>query len=278
MGLVFHVRKGFLALLVLACCLGGALQNAGHAMTPVGYGFGPDVYESELQYGVGVYFAPYNLNIYAEPNTAADVVESLVWSEKTPTSNVRSTHQNLNLPAKNTFLSFYPNLQIAIMPVVSDTDDGWLEVVYDQDQKKTGWVPNRQQLLSSLPDFIEPGNEQQTPADLPPHMGVFQTWIDFVKLNAKANGIYWLNGVSDYHRNIRTSPKDTAKFVKITVMKDLKVRHARGNWLLVEVLDFNRNTPIGWVRWRDANGRLLVFPNLAGGKFPMTYMGKMGSR
>jgi hypothetical protein len=42
----------------------------------------------------------------------------------------------------------------------------------------------------------------------------------------------------------------------------MKVRHLRGNWLLVEALDFENNTPIGWIRWRDDDGNLMVFPNI----------------
>jgi hypothetical protein len=38
---------------------------------------------------------------------------------------------------------------------------------------------------------------------------------------------------------------------------------------LVEVLDFERNMPIGWIRWRDEDGNLLAFPNLSGDRLPI---------
>ena len=39
--------------------------------------------------------------------------------------------------------------------------------------------------------------------------------------------------------------------------------------MLVEVLDFERNTPIGWVRWRDHDGNLMVFPNITSDRLPV---------
>lgn len=58
---------------------------------------------------------------------------------------------------------------------------------------------------------------------------------------------------------MRVSPDDNAKPVEVTVVRSLKVKHVRGNWLLVEVLDFQNLTPMGWIRWRDDDGRLLAF-------------------
>jgi hypothetical protein len=31
----------------------------------------------------------------------------------------------------------------------------------------------------------------------------------------------------------------------------------------VEAWDFNRESPIGWMRWRNEDGQLLAFPNFA---------------
>ena len=101
------------------------------------------------------------------------------------------------------------------------------------------------------------------------HFGRYQSWLDFMKFNARAHGVYWLNGVSEYHRSIRYKDDDKASFIPVTVIRDLKVRHIRGNWMLVEVVDFERNTPIGWVRWRDHDGNLMVFPNITSDRLPV---------
>ena len=142
------------------------------------------------------------------------------------------------------------------MSVLSENGDGWAEVVYDQRRQKTGWVKLRTHMSETETDHW------------PEHLGHFQSWLDFMKYNAKAAGIYWLTGVSQYHRSPRMSPNDKAKLIDIQVMRRLTVKHIRGNWLLVEVMDFDRTMPIGWIRWRDKEGRLMVFPNLAGKKTP----------
>ena len=246
-------------LIILLGLLGCCLPNAGWAYGA--YGFGPKHYPDTLQYGEGIYFAPYETPIYAEPNEAGTVIEQLKWGRGSRNLQVFSqVHQNY-VSAQNTFVSYYPELDVALLPVVSENGEGWAEVMYDQRQKKTGWV--------KLSDATAVANEDKTP----PHFGHFQTWLDFMRLNAKPNGIYWLEGVSQYQRLLRSAPDDAAKTVPITVVRDLKVKHVRGNWLLVEVRDFNHNTPLGWIRWRDDEGRLMVFTNFSGNKLPVMMTG-----
>src|SRR5690606_12484385 len=146
---------------------------------------------------------------------------------------------------------FYPEMDVAMMAVVNDTDTGWAEVIYDQRRNKTGWVKllhsSEAAEATAEPSPLETGADDpfsrlasRPPANRPAHMGVYQTWLDFMKLNAKAHGIYWLTGVSQYHRSVRMSDDDKAKLIPLTIVRDLKVKHLRGNWLLVEVLDFER--------------------------------------
>jgi hypothetical protein len=33
--------------------------------------------------------------------------------------------------------------------------------------------------------------------------------------------------------------------------------------MLVEIKDFDHQNPIGWIRWRDEAGRLMVFTNFS---------------
>lgn len=234
-----------------------------------GYGFAPQRYQSGYSYGNGIFFAPYAFTLYSEPKSGAQPLGTIRWSHKTSGNNIEWVSPGGDrhaIYADHTFFCFYPLLDVAIMAVTSDTDDGWVEVVYDQASGKTGWVQTR------LQPQTEPAVSQASskePTTEPAHFGVYQTWQEFMKLNAKAHGIYWLTGVKEYYRSIRSSDSDEAKLIPVTIIRDLKVKHVRGNWLLVEVLDFERNTPIGWVRWRDDDGKLMVFPNLSGQHMPI---------
>ncbi len=220
------------------------------------FGYAPENYENKLNYGMGVYFAPHNTKIYAEPDETSQVIERFKWSSNNVQATMFSEARQNYVPIASIFTCYFPKVEVAAMSVLSENGEGWAEVIYDQRQQKSGWVKLRTAMAESDTE------------GWPDHLGQFQTWLDFMKFNGKAAGIYWLSGVSQYHRSPRMAPDDKSKLLKLQMIRKLKVMHVRGNWLLVEVLDFNRSSPMGWVRWRDKNGRLMVFPNLAGKQTP----------
>ena len=228
-----------------------------------GFGFSPQSYKSGYTYGNGIYFAPYRFTVYTEPRDNAPQVGEFRWSRQTQGNQVELVRPNgdhLEVYADRTFFCFYPELDVAMMAVTGDADNGWLEVVYDQAKHKTGWI--KQSEAKALPKL-------SSGEAVPSHFGVYQTWLEFMKLNSLASGIYWLSGVDEYQRSVRSSDNDMAKPIQITIIRERKVRHVRGNWLLVEVLDFEWNMPIGWVRWRDDDGNLMAFPNISGQHLPI---------
>jgi hypothetical protein len=229
-----------------------------------GFGYGPQQYKSGYAYGNGIYFAPYDFTVYEQPDVSSALIGQFHWSRRTQTNAIQMTNASGNpqsVYADHVFFCFYPELDVAMMAVTGDSEDGdWIEVIYDQSKKRTGWINLKRPSAEKL---------EMASAEKPKHFGVYQTWQDFMKLNAKTSGIYWLSGVTEYQRSVRQSDADEAKFIPVTVIRQLKVKHIRGNWLLVQVVDFERNTPIGWVRWRDEDGNLLVFPNISGQNMPI---------
>jgi hypothetical protein len=241
-------------------------------------GFGPQRYRDGGRYGIGVYFAPYRFSIYARPEEDAPVLAAFQWSRQGGTGNISMTTPAGGMSgvyADRTFLCFYPALDVAMLAVTGENGQGWAEVVYDQKQGKTGWVR-----LKTPGDARGDTTDDTTGTNTggvsqePAHFGAYQTWLEFMRLNAKVSGVYWLSGVSGYHRALRSRDDDTAKLLPVTMIRSMKVRFVRGNWLLVEALDFERNTPIGWIRWRDDDGNLMAFPNLAGLRTPILITGE----
>jgi hypothetical protein len=226
-----------------------------------GYGFAPQTYKSGYTYGSGVYFAPHVFTIYSKPDEASPAIAEFHWGRKTSSTVDVTTPDGEHrvLDTNHMFVCFYPKLDVAMMAVLSEGENGWVEVIYDQSGPRTGWVK-----LKDEPRATTAKGESLAPLDTgePAYFGVYQTWQEFMKLNARADGVYWLTGVTEYNRGIRSSDADDAKIYPITIIRDLKVKFIRGNWMIVEVLDFERNTPIGWVRWRDDDGNLMVFPNI----------------
>ncbi len=278
-----HRNALWSALLVIVTLLGAASLFVASASADAGYpgalfGFGPQQYKNGYQYGNGVFFAPYKLTLYAEPSDTAKQVGTLRWTQQTNTNGLTLTTPDGNeksMFADNVFFCFYPRKNVAMMAVLSDTDSGWAEVVYDQKQQKSAWVKLRAESTEDAAATKIPVARASAPTDAsePSFFNVYQTWMEFMKLNAKADGVYWLSGVSEYNHAVRSRDDDTAKLVPVMLIRDIKVRFLRGNWLLVEVLDFERNAPIGWVRWRDDDGNLMVFPNISGDHIPVMTTG-----
>jgi hypothetical protein len=224
-------------------------------------GFAPERYKNGTHFGTGIYFAPHQFTLYTEPKTNSPTLGTIEWSSKSGLNGLRMTSPGgmpKSIYADKLFFCYYPELDIAMMAVDGDNDNGWVEVIYDQQEHKTAWVKANTDENSTGSD----ASTTLTSNTASSHLGVYQTWLEFMKYNAKAKGIYWLNGVAEYNRALRTKDEDTAKLISTTVIRKLKVRYVRGNWLLVEVQDFEMNTPIGWIRWRDDDGNLMAFPNL----------------
>lgn len=237
---------------LLALLLGSGLLLQPHQGRAAVNGYGPDRYDAQVTYGQGVYFAPPDLTLYSQPALTAPVVATYQWQADQSPQTVYAAHLQKPVLARSIFLAFYPQLNVAMVPVVGENGQGWVEVVANSATGETAWAPLRSEWAASA---------QQ---DLPTHFGVFQTWFEYMKLNARTHGIYWLKGVDHYDKAVRMKPEDSAKLVPLFAIKDMRVLHARGNWLLVEVMDLNRQRPMGWVRWRTDDGKLMVFTNLDG--------------
>ncbi|MEM0950762.1 MAG: hypothetical protein AAGI66_01300 [Cyanobacteria bacterium P01_H01_bin.74] len=283
-----------IALLLVFFFSGASFSNP---YRQAGFGFGPQTYNDGFNYGAGIYFAPPDLRLYQQPDYDSELVGRLYWHnqysdafiEKTPTQQDR-------IDPADTFICFYPKLSVAMLPVVSTTDDGWAEVIYQQAPEKirterTAWVPIHNEPAASGDEWPEPeASETKTsearefePENSKPvdeeleneanHWGVYQTWVEFMKLNAKSAGVYWLSGVSNYQHALRMRDNDDAKIIPVTVIKKMRIQHVRANWMLVEVSDFQGRHPIGWVRWRDKAGKIMAFPNLSGEHLPIVMVG-----
>ncbi|MEB3286209.1 MAG: hypothetical protein VKJ04_01765 [Vampirovibrionales bacterium] len=256
-------------------------------------GFAPRDYKDGMYYGSGVYFAPHRVEIHEGPSEASPLLESFSWGGRDASSafgGLLLEKANRETSLHNVFLCYYPKLEVAMMAVSGESagllPDGsentdldapltWVEVVYDQKQNKRGWVKVRDNAMPA--DTSMDNSPVKTVAATAegslPHLGVYQSWMDFMRLNAKPLGVYWLSGVKQYHRSLRMSDEDEAGLIPVMIIRDMKVKYVRGNWLLVEVLDFEHNTPIGWIRWRDDEGNLMLFPNLSQEKPPVVITG-----
>lgn len=235
-------------------------------IAPVGAmvnGYGPEKFisthrisstniDAQINYGIGVYFAPEKLPVYAKPSFSEPPIDIIEWrSANTNSLVVRSVLDSTVHRASQYFLAFYPKLKLAVLPVLQENGAGWAEVVINPGRHTTAWVPMRYS--------FNPNDTNKWPK----HWARFQPWIDFIRANARISGVRWLPNATNYQKELRMQPQDDAELIELTLIRQMKVHHARGNWLLVEAWDFNRESPIGWMRWRDDDGQLLAFPNFS---------------
>jgi hypothetical protein len=209
-------------------------------------GYAPQAKSENWRFGQGVWYAPKAFTLYHQPKLTAPVLANVSFSPQSEQTLLDSTHQ-VNVPAKQCMLAFYPALHLGLMTVVGDAEDGhWLEVVWNHQTGETGWV---EMSAPFTPGYL-------------PKPGMFQTWLEFMTTHGKPAGTHWLTGVADSIKELHSQPDDYAKTIPSFYMQRLNLLHVKGNWMLMQGLDLERNSPIGWVRWREEDGKLLLFPNL----------------
>lgn len=208
-------------------------------------GFGPEPYPGNKSYGIGTYFAPDTIKIYAEPDLNSQNLEIIKW--KPACIEIKSTTNNLNYP-EQVFLVYYPYNNVALMTVTEEKDE-WIKVIYDYKNNLSGWIYLKDP-VKNLKDNI--------------YTGKYFSWLEFMQTIAKYKGIYYIAGVSEDSKLMKSAPEENAKTIitKFTHVKNLELKLVRGNWLLVKAIDFDNSSPIGWIRWRDDDGQLLIFCNL----------------
>ena len=171
-------------------------------------GFIPRYGDSVKYFGIGVYFAPKNIKIYAQPNIKSNPVSFFQWNEFGVSQN------NEELSSRNLFLAFDAEKEIALMAVTDETE-GWYEVVYNQQTGDKGWINDTQ----------------------PTH---FLSWLDFMMSFGRNNKIYLFSDLPEEYRILRTSPEEGSQALKSTNYspENIKLIYIRGNWMLVRALDY----------------------------------------
>ena len=179
--------------------------------------------------GIGAFNAPNEFNIFTEPNETSTKITTIKWNEK--------GLQNTNIQENELFVSFIPSENIAYC-AVDDEIDGWVKIFYSQSQGKSGWV-------------------KTTPKNR------YVSWLGFYMSWGRRNGVYFFKDMPDINKRLLSAPEaDSQKVWGITYPKYIKLTLVRGNWMMVKLVDFGNEVKIGWIQWRDENGKFLIFPNM----------------
>lgn len=201
--------------------------NSAHAAVVV------PAYTSSVPKNVyGFLQADKKIDIYEQPTTKSNLIETAKWDEN------QVYFANHKSEPNDVFAVFVPNRKYVFFYVTDETD-GWCKILYDKNESKSGWVkPNKPEDFWGLKDFYS-------------HYG-------------KKNSLYYLRDVDVRTRSLRSGPSEEAQALQgFSITKNIKLAIIRGNWALVSIIDFEGTVPkTGFIKWRDADGKLLLFPQM----------------
>lgn len=203
-----------------------------HSNIAFGKEFLPRYMDSVKYFGIGVYFAPEETLVYSEPNENSKLAELIQWNKL----GVKA--YPVSLSSSQAFIAFLPEKKIALFSVISDTDD-FYEIIYNHTTGAKGWIKKE-----SSDKFL--------------------TWFEFMNKYGKKNGLYLFADLPEHHKIVHTGPGEDSQIIEncFYYPTGIKLKFIRGNWMLVRIIDYNKQAPIGWIRWRSDDGKIFLFPDL----------------
>ena len=175
-----------------------------------------------------------DIAVYTEPSTNSEILTTLELSP---------IHLDFEIMGetpimRNQFLARDKNKKSAFVMVLDEAENGWFQICYNQEKKSIGWVQSKSELFYSL--------------------------LHFYLKYGKKNGVYVFRDIPAERRKLYAKPYENKEDMKLVDEYDyahkIKLVIIKGNWMLVRILDVNNKEKIGYLRWRENDGRLLAFP------------------
>ena len=178
---------------------------------------------------VGLYQVGNDLKIYSEPDEDSMILYRVRWN--------KDEFFPEEIGFDRFFVVYLEKKDLALV-AVTDYDDEWVEIIYDNVTGAKGWI--------KMDDPYK-----------------FMTWINFYNSYGKKYGLNLLKSSPDFCNNIKASMEDDARTIStINHPKKINLNIIRGNWALVSVMDLDRTPKTGYVRWRSEDGVRYFFPAL----------------
>lgn len=189
-------------------------------------------YTSSLdKHTMGFVQVPQSFNLYLYPREDSQIIETVRWN------HFEVKLKNATVEPSTMFVALVEHNKFAFCSVI-DEQEGWYKIIYDKSENKSGWIK-----LKSEDDF----------------------WglKDFYSFYGMKYGMYYMKDIDYRKRGIYSSPMDAAqKLGGFTLIQDIKLNKLSGNWALVTVVDFDSKPKIGYIRWREDDGTIVIFPKI----------------
>lgn len=183
-------------------------------------------------YGIGLLNMPRSYTVYQYPYNDAKPIREVNYDAMTKSAIVNTIDMR-----KVSYVAYVPENDVAFLTVDLNPGNNWYCVYLNQETGETGWVYNE--------------NDDD-----------FFTYRRFFYKYGKKYGIRFFNDLDEDKKGLYSQPTkksqllSTAKyprFISFTIIQ--------GNWLLGNVNELGSTSKIGWIRWRNNNGTLNMFPN-----------------
>lgn len=177
---------------------------------------------------VGLYQIDKRITVYDKPDSKSKVI---LDQEINYNDYEKSNKDNI-------LAVMLPKKEVCYLYVTDISDDeNWIQVIIDKSTSKKGWVYRND-------DFQ------------------FMQWMSFLSLYGKKYGLIELQN-SSHNDNIYSQPDENSQIIgKLNRPQYIRLTAIEGNWALVSVLDFSRETTTGYIQWRTEKGLIYLFPNI----------------
>lgn len=178
----------------------------------------------------GVFQVGHSIVVYSEPDATSRIKQKIVWT--------KDSIVPANLQLNEVLYTYIEKNDLALMQV-TDIEDEWIEVIYNNSTGTRGWV--------QMDDALK-----------------FDTWYNFYNKYGRKYGLSILSGAPEMVYNLYGTPEDTSKAISTINKPELITLNViRGNWMLVTVIDMDRIPKTGYIRWRSDDGIKYLFPKFA---------------
>lgn len=178
---------------------------------------------------IGFIQVPESFNIYSEPSQDSELLETLSWNK---------TEVKYSEGVMEPYLVFAVMLydkRLAFCTVL-DEQNGWYKVLYNREKELSGWI------------------KPAIPQD-------FWNLREFYSSYGKKYGLYYFKDAPEPTKKLHSGPADSSQEIGgFDIVKYIKLTIIRGNWALVSVMDMRNIPKTGFVKWRNPDGQLYMFP------------------
>ena len=198
--------------------------------------FVPHNVNSIKYYGIGVLDKTEPFVVFKEPEVTSKIIKEIDPQKKYSTSILSMNGHTTS--HKTTYIAMKKKPAVALIAVETERGDGWYEIYLNQRTGEKGWVYDK--------------NKKD-----------FYTWRGLFTLYGKTTGLRFMHGVPDEIQTLYAKDSEDSQTIKkLEYPSKITFSLIRGNWMLVKAHEYDGTYNIGWLKWRNEDGSLNLFPIL----------------